>query len=117
MGVMKACYSLDILHKGFNVPNFILDKDNGESDGKAVLSRPLKSVNMVDVIEILTGLQNPVLPGSPHPLKELIQSLVNQGSSCPWPPARPQALITNHQSKPSPAQAMHKPISHNVLCF
>ena len=70
MDVMKSCYSLDIIHEGFNVPHFILA--SGESDGKAFLSRPLNSANIVNALEILTGPKNPVLPVQPNPPKELI---------------------------------------------
>ena len=58
MGVMKVYYSKEMLHKGFNVPHFILAQDNAEKSAyNPILSKPLKSANIVNATEILTGLQ------------------------------------------------------------
>ena len=39
MGVLKACYSLDIIHERENVPHFILDGETGKRTN-SFLSRP-----------------------------------------------------------------------------
>ena len=54
MGVLKACYSLDMLVEGENVPHFIT-KSNSENTNNSFLSRPSEIQNTIDIIN---GIRN-----------------------------------------------------------
>ena len=117
MRIVKVCYSLDILHQGFNVFHFILAGDYSETPTISFLSRPSDSAsNKVNALEISNGLQSSssrtIIPSKNISLSidsttfmvVKIKSNTMMKASTASVTSCQHSTSIEHQSKPPPAQ-------------